>query len=127
MTIPTGQLMQPAELNYSFLNAAGGEKPLVLQVGSHVLFTESHIKGAEYAGPGARDEGLKALRDRVSALPRDELYRYLLRMLPVGAARYRSGLQGADGDGIDACEGALPQNNFGADWAGKGYAVESGR
>lgn len=127
VTIPTGQLMQPTELN-QLLSAAGGQKPLVLQVGSKVLFTESHIKGAEYAGPGARDEGLKALRDRVSALPRTSFIVIYCGCCPWSrcpniAPAYKALTE----MGFTHVKALYLENNFGTDWAGKGYAVESGQ
>ena len=54
-------------------DAQAEEKPLILQVGSHVLFAEAHIKGAEYAGPGSQDAGLQQLHDRVAQMPRKTL------------------------------------------------------
>jgi thiosulfate/3-mercaptopyruvate sulfurtransferase len=43
-TIPSSVLSQPTEL----LQMSGTpEKPLVLQVGSHVLYAEAHIPGSE--------------------------------------------------------------------------------
>ena len=127
VTIPEAQLMQPEELN-QLLSAAGGQKPLVLQVGSHVLFTESHIKGSEYAGPGSQDAGLKALTDRVSSLPRNTFIVIYCGCCPWGrcpniAPAYKT----LTGMGFTHVKALYLANNFGADWAGKGYAVESGQ
>jgi hypothetical protein len=69
LTIPAAQLMQPEELN-KLLQRPQSLKPLILQVGSRVIFDEAHIAGAEYAGPGSHAEGLLTLRDRVSSLSR---------------------------------------------------------
>ena len=38
--IPAAQLLQPAEL-VKILNSSASEKPLILQVGSHVLYAEA--------------------------------------------------------------------------------------
>ena len=46
-SIPQAQLMQPEELN-ALLRARGSQKPIVLQVGSRVLFAQAHIPGAEF-------------------------------------------------------------------------------
>jgi hypothetical protein len=69
LTIPAAQLVQPEELN-KLLQKPQTLKPLILQVGSRVMFDESHIAGAEYAGPGSHDEGLQTLKNRVSSLSR---------------------------------------------------------
>ena len=61
--------MQPEELN-QLLQKPQTLRPLILQVGSRMMFDEAHIAGAEYTGPGSRDEGIEALRNRVSSLPR---------------------------------------------------------
>ena len=68
--IPTAQLLQPEEL-VQLLRSSREEKPLILQVGSHVLYAEAHIPGSEYAGAGGQDTGLQALRDRVKGLERN--------------------------------------------------------
>ncbi len=68
--IPPEAMLQPAEL-VQMLNTS--PKPLVLQTGSHVLYAEAHIPGAEYAGPAGKSEGIEALRARVSGLSKDSL------------------------------------------------------
>jgi hypothetical protein len=95
-SIPQAQLIQPEALNH-MLQSARPEKPLVLQVGSHVLFAEAHIPGSEYVGPGSQPAGLQALQSRVDSLPRARLIVLYLA------------------------------DNFGADWAAKGYPVEQSR
>jgi hypothetical protein len=65
--IPTAQLLQPAEL-MQILDASNSEKPLILQVGSHVFYAEAHILGSEYVGAGGQDAGLQAFRERVRDL-----------------------------------------------------------
>src|SRR5215469_16396616 len=66
-SIPTADLIQPAELAASLQSAS--PKPLILQVGSHILFAEAHIPGSEYAGPAGQDTGLQILKDSVASLP----------------------------------------------------------
>src|SRR5664279_3626699 len=63
LSIPQAQLIQPAELN-QLLMAGGADKPLVLQVGSRVLFAQAHIAGSEFAGAGSQPEGLEQLQKR---------------------------------------------------------------
>ena len=71
-SIPQAQLIQPEELN-RMLHAGGAEKPLMLQVGSRVLFDQAHIAGSEYAGPGSQPAGLQQLQNRVAPLARKTL------------------------------------------------------
>ncbi len=51
---------------------SGKDKPLMLQVGSHMLFLQAHIPGSEYAGAAATEAGLQQLRKRVESLPRNK-------------------------------------------------------
>jgi hypothetical protein len=125
-SIAPAQQMQPEELN-RLLQAGGADKPLVLQVGSHVLFTQAHIAGSEYAGPGSQPEGLKSLEKRVSSLKRDTLIVLYCGCCPWNrcpnvAPAYRL-LQHM---GFTRAKVLYIADNFGADWASKGYAVANG-
>src|SRR5215472_5378015 len=68
-SIPTADLIQPADFAANLQTSA--PKPLILQVGSHVLFAEAHIPGSEYVGPAGQDAGIQTLKDRVAPLPKD--------------------------------------------------------
>lgn len=125
-SIAQAQLMQPAELN-RLLRAGGADKPLVLQVGSRVLFTQAHIAGSEFIGPGSQPEGLKALENRVAPLKRDKLIVLYCGCCPWNrcpnvAPAYRL-LQHM---GFTQAKVLYMADNFGADWVSKGYAVASG-
>ncbi len=125
-SIPEKQLIQPAELS-RMLAAKSGVKPLVLQVGSRVLFEQAHIAGSEYDGPGSQQAGLDQLKKRVTALPKDKAIVLYCGCCPwnrcpnVGPA-FRL-LQGM---GFTQVKVLYMANNFGSDWAEKGYPVERG-
>ena len=70
-SIPASRLINPDELS-KLLQSSQGEKPLVIQVGSHVLFSQAHIPGSEYLGPASNESGLQQLRKRVEPLPRNK-------------------------------------------------------
>lgn len=125
-SIPQAQQIQPEELN-RLLQAGGADKPLVLQVGSRVLFAQAHIAGSEYVGPGSQPEGLKNLEKRVASLKRDTpivLYCGCCpwNRCPNVAAANRL-LQHM---GFTQAKVLYIAENFGADWVSKGYAVASG-
>ena len=126
-SIPQAQLMQPDELN-RLLHTRGAEKPLILQIGSHVLFAEAHIPGAEYAGPGSQDEGLQQLHGRVAPLPRKAFIVIYCGCCPwnrcpnVGPA-YKM----LHDMGFTRVKVLYLADNFGDDWANKGFPVENGR
>ena len=67
-SLSSSQLINPEEL-VKILQSPKGEKPLMIQVGSHVLYEEAHIPGSEYIGPASREIGVQQLRVRVQPLP----------------------------------------------------------
>ena len=126
-SIPQARLVQPEALNRR-LHEAGTEKPLVLQVGSHVLFAEAHIPGALYAGPGSQAAGLELLRSRVDSLPRARAMVIYCGCCPwkrcpnIGPA-----FAALEQMGFKNVRALYLEQNFGADWVAKGYPVEQGR
>ena len=69
-SIPKSRLIQPEAL-VQLLKAGEKEKPLILQVGSHVMFSQAHIPGSDYAGPGSQASGIESLENTVASLPKD--------------------------------------------------------
>jgi len=126
-SIPQEQLIQPEALNH-LLQSARAEKPLVLQVGSHVLFAEAHIPGSEYIGPGSQPAGLQQLQSRVASVARTKLIVLYCGCCPwqrcpnIGPAYAKLREMGFRNVKVLYLAG-----NFGADWAAKGYPVEQGR
>ena len=125
--IPAAQLLQPAEL-VQILRSAGGHKPLILQVGSHVLFAEAHIPGSEYAGAGGEDSGLQALRDRVKDVKRDQFLVLYCGCCPWSRCpNIRPAYQQLRALGFTQVKVLYLADNFGANWVDKGYPVAKGR
>ncbi|MGC1463998.1 MAG: rhodanese-like domain-containing protein [Terracidiphilus sp.] len=126
-SIPQAQVIQPEELN-RMLQAEGAMKPLVLQVGSRVLFDQAHITGSEYAGPGSQAEGLRLLKKKAAPLARNAFIVLYCGCCPWNrcpnvAPAFRQ-LQGL---GFTNVKVLYIAENFGADWASKGYPVERSR
>ena len=127
LSIPTVQRMLPADLN-RLLRTPEAEKPLVLQVGSRVMYDQARIPGADYAGPGSTQQGLKLLHDRVAKLPRRTLIVIYCGCCPwdhcpnIGPA-YHELLQ----MGFKNVKALYLENNFGADWANRGFPVATGQ
>jgi hypothetical protein len=118
--------MQPAELA-GMLHTAG-QRPLILQVGSHVLFAEAHIPGAEYAGPGGQEGGLQALRDRVRKMSRDRFIVIYCGCCPwVKCPNIKAAYGELHSLGFTGVRVLYIANNFGADWVAKGYPIAKGR
>jgi hypothetical protein len=122
-TIPQARLIQPAELA-RILNAPKGEKPLMIQVGSHVLYTQAHIPGSEYIGPATSSAALEQLRKRVQALSRNAFIVLYCGCCPWS---HCPNVQPADDAlhamGFTNVKVLYIANNFGTDWVDKGYAV----
>ncbi len=126
-SVPQAQVMQPEAL-VKMLQKPGAAKPLVLQVGSHVLFAEAHIPGAEYAGPGSRTEGLQALQQRVSSLARSTPIVLYCGCCPWDRCpNVQPAFARLKQMGFTNVKVLYLANNFGADWVNKGYPVEQGR
>src|ERR1035441_582084 len=69
LSIPQAPFMQPDVLN-NLLQPKKTTKPLLLQVGSHLLFDEAHIPGSVYAGAGSQPTGLQQLQRTGGPSPR---------------------------------------------------------
>ena len=124
-TIPPQAILQPAEL-VQMLNTSA--KPLVLQTGSHVLFAEAHIPGAEYAGPAGKSEGIEALRARVNGLSKDSLIVLYCGCCPwVRCPNIRPAYEELRKLGFTNVKALYIADNFGTDWVDKGYPVAKGR
>lgn len=124
-TIPSPVLLQPKEL-VEMLRAP--EKPLVLQVGSQVLYAEAHVPGSEYVGAAGTSAGIQALRERVAVLKKDEFIVIYCGCCPWGRCpNIRAAYQQLNGLGFTRVRVLYLANNFGADWADKGYPVAKGR
>jgi thiosulfate/3-mercaptopyruvate sulfurtransferase len=125
--IPTAQLLQPEEF-VQMLRSSGGEKPLVLQVGSHILYAEAHIPGSEYVGAGGQDAGLQALRDRVKGLERSGFLVIYCGCCPWNKCpNIRPAYRELHALGFTHVKVLYIADNFGADWVNKGYPVARGR
>ena len=124
LTIPAAVQIQPAELA-AILKA--GNAPPILQVGFSVLYQQAHIPGAQYAGPGNKDEGLENLKSHVAALPHDKLLVIYCGCCPWEkcpniAAAYNQ----LTAMGFSKVRVLYLASNFGADWVDKGYPVTRG-
>ena len=124
--IPASRLINPDDL-VKILQSAKSEKPLMIQVGSHVLYTQAHIPGSEYIGPASSESGLQSLRKRVESLPRN---RFIVLYCGCCPWSHCPNVQPADDAlkamGFTNLKVLYISNNFGADWVEKGYPVAKG-
>jgi rhodanese-related sulfurtransferase len=124
--VPPSRLINPDEL-VKILQSAKSEKPLMIQVGSHVLYTQAHIPGSEYIGPASSETGLQSLRKRVESLPRNQFIVLYCGCCPWS---HCPNINPADDAlhamGFSNVKVLFIADNFGADWADKGYPVAKG-
>ena len=123
-TIPQSVLIQPAELASALKS---GPKPVILQVGFKVMYDEAHIPGAQYAGPGSKDDGIAALKTAAASIDKSqEVILYCgccpWEHCPNVAAAWRTLKE----LGFTNLKVLYIPKNFGADWVEKGYPVVKG-
>jgi thiosulfate/3-mercaptopyruvate sulfurtransferase len=124
--IPSSRLIQPAEL-VKILQSSQGDKPVVIQVGSHVLYTQAHIPGSEYIGPASSERGLQQLRKRVESLPRNRSIVLYCGCCPWShCPNVKPADDALQALGFTRVKILYIANNFGADWVDKGYPVAKG-
>ena len=125
-SIPASGLMNPEDL-VKILQSTQGEKPLMIQVGSHVLYEQAHIPGSEYIGPASYESGLQQLRKRVEALPRRKFIVIYCGCCPWN---HCPNVKPADDAlralGFTNVKVLYIPENFGANWVAKGYPVAKG-
>lgn len=123
--IAPGRLISPEDL--AKMLQSGKEKPLMLQVGSHMLFLQAHIPGSEYVGPGAYEAGLQQLRKRVESLPRNK---FIILYCGCCPWNHCPNVKLADDAlhtmGFTNVKVLYIADNFGTNWVDKGYPTANG-
>jgi len=124
--IPASRLINPDEL-VKILQSAKSEKPLMIQVGSHVLYTQAHIPGSEYIGSASSESGLQSLRKRVQSLPRSKFIVLYCGCCPWNhCPNVKPADDALRAMGFTNVKVLYIADNFGADWVAKGYPVGKG-
>jgi thiosulfate/3-mercaptopyruvate sulfurtransferase len=120
------QLIRPEELART-VQSSKGDKPLILQVGFHVLYVQAHIPHAEYIGPGSAPEGLQQLRKRVAALPHSQPVVLYCGCCPWSKCpNVNPAYKELRDMGFTNVKVLYIADNFGKDWVDKGYPVAKG-
>ncbi len=124
--IPSSRLIDPNDL-LKILQSAKSEKPLMIQVGSHVLYTQAHIPGSEYIGPASSESGLQALRKRVEYLPRKKFIVLYCGCCPWShCPNVKPADEALHDMGFTNVRVLYIPGNFGMDWVEKGYPIATG-
>jgi len=123
--IPASRLIYPAEL--VTLLQSSKVTPLLIQVGSHVLYSQAHIPGSEYIGPASSEGGLEQLRRRVNPLPRNKLIVIYCGCCPWNhCPNVKPADDALHAMGFTNVKVLYIAGNFGVDWVEKGYPVSKG-
>lgn len=124
--IPASRLINPDDL-VKILQSSKSEKPLMIQVGSHVLYSQAHIPGSEYIGPASSEYGLQALRKRVEPLPRKKFIVLYCGCCPWNhCPNVKPADDALQAMGFTNVKVLYIAGNFGMDWVEKGYPVAKG-
>jgi thiosulfate/3-mercaptopyruvate sulfurtransferase len=107
--------------------AGKAAKPLLFQVGSHMLYVQAHIPDSEYLGAGSTLEGVQHLRKRVSSLPKNADIVLYCGCCPWShCPNVNPAYETLQKMGFTNVKVLYIANNFGADWVDKGYPVARG-
>ena len=124
LSIPQAQLIQPDALN-NLLQTKGTDKPLLLQVGSHLLFDEAHIPGSVYAGAGSQPTGLQQLQSTVATLSKKKAIVLYCGCCPWNRCpNLGPAFKQLHDMGFTNVKALYLADNLGTDWVAKGYPVE---
>ncbi len=124
--IPALRLITPDEL-VKIIQSSTAEKPLMIQVGSHVLYAQAHIPGSEYIGPASSDSGLQQLRKRVESIPRSKFVVLYCGCCPWShCPNVKPADDALRAMGFSHVKILYIAGNFGSDWVDKGYPTGKG-
>lgn len=123
--IPTSQLISPEDLVKLLQTVKPG--PLMIQVGSHVLYAQAHIPRSEYIGPASSASGIQQLRKRVESLPRTKMIVLYCGCCPwVRCPNVKPAYEALADMGFRNLKVLYISDNFGTNWVDKGYPTEKG-
>ena len=123
----SAQLISPEDL-VKILQSPKGEKPLVLNVGPHLLYMQAHIPGSEYIGAGSDSQGIESLRRRVKPLPRKTFIVLYCGCCPWShCPNVQPAYNELHKAGFTNVKVLYIADNFGTDWVYKGYPTIKGQ
>ena len=123
----SAQVINPEDL-FNILQSTKGEKPLILNVGPHLLYMQAHIPGSEYIGAGSDSQGIESLRRRVKALPRNAFIVLYCGCCPWShCPNVRPAYNELHKAGFTNVKVLYIADNFGTDWVYKGYPTIKGQ
>jgi thiosulfate/3-mercaptopyruvate sulfurtransferase len=123
--IPVSRQISPEDLVK--ILQSGKQKPLLIHVGSHLLYSQAHIPGSEYIGPANTAEGIEQLRKRVASLPRTRFIVLYCGCCPwTHCPNVKPADDALQAMGFTNVKVLYISNNFGANWVDMGYPIARG-
>ena len=123
----SAQLINPEDL-VKILQLPKGEKPLILNVGPHLLYMQAHIPGSEFIGAGSDPQGIESLRRRVKPLPHNAFIVLYCGCCPWGhCPNVRPAYNDLHKAGFSNVKVLYIADNFGTDWVNRGYPTVKGQ
>jgi len=120
-------LINPEDL-LMLLQVPKGDKPLILNVGPHLLYMQAHIPDAEYIGAGSASQGLESLRRRVKTLSHNTFIVLYCGCCPWShCPNVRPAYNELHKLGFTNVKVLYIADNFGTDWVDKGYPIVKGQ
>lgn len=121
------QLINPEAL-VNILQSPKAAKPLILNIGPHLLYMQAHIPGSEYIGPSSDSQGMESLLRRVKPLPRNTFIVLYCGCCPWNhCPNVRPAYYQLHKAGFTKVKVLYIADNFGADWVYKGYPTVKGQ
>ncbi len=119
------QVIQPATLAKQLKNSA--DKPLLLQVGFETLYAQGHIPDSKYCGPGRDSNGIARLKLCLQGVSHKRAIVLYCGCCPwAECPNIRPAFEAVKAMGFTNVKVVHFADNFGQDWAQKGYPVASG-
>ncbi len=125
-SIAAAALVEPADLAQQ-LGAGGATRPLLVHVGFRSLYVQGHIPGSVYAGPTSQDAGLQLLREKLATTPKDRAIVIYCGCCPwTRCPNVAAAYDQLRALGFTHVRVLHVDQDFGANWADKGYPVATG-
>jgi thiosulfate/3-mercaptopyruvate sulfurtransferase len=123
----SAQLINPEDL-VKILQSPKGVKPLILNIGPHLLYMQAHIPGAEYIGAGSNWQGIESLRRRVKPLSHKTFIVLYCGCCPWShCPNVQPAYNELHKEGFTHVKVLYIPNNLGTDWVYKGYPTIKGQ
>jgi len=103
-------------------------KPIIVCVGTRVLYEGAHIPGSAYHGAASKEDGLKDLKDWAKDVPKDSNIVLYCGCCPLTRCpNIHPALQALEEMGFTKVRMLRLPTDFNTDWIEKGYPVEKGK